>query len=538
MIVDSAIYRDGQRITAPDSLAELNAACNSGAGIAWIGLYRPDAQEFAAVAREFDLHELAVEDAVKAHQRPKLERYGDALFLVLRPARYVEESDTVEFGEVHVFAGPQFVITIRHSEAPDLAAVRHRLEDRPDLLLRGSGAIVHAILDQVVDDYEPVVAGVQNDIDEIEDDVFDGSPTVSRRIYELSREVIEFQRATKPLLPILAELMSEPAMDEEERRYLRDVRDHSLRIQEQVDWFSRAAAEHPQRQPHAGDEGAQRGGQHDERRRQEDLRLGGDLLRTHVRRHDLRHELRAHARTRVGARIPLALLLMVAHLRRPLRDVQSPRLDLTACVLWLGQDGSPSAHPSVAPVRSSSMRFHAEDLLLAGATGGHFSTDAAWWRIEIIGGDHAPGHLLVRDDARRDAGLSRGGTDDDVRFRSLVADTLNQMLHDLGDDALIDALRSSDALRIERLTHSATKEQRCSRTRPGFGVPPPATAMSESRRESPVLAVLIILAVAELARAHAARGASAANSRPPSETGAGQPEPHRPAQPLALRSST
>ena len=237
MIVDRAIYRDGQRITAPDSLADLNAACHNGAGIAWIGLYRPDAQEFAAVAREFDLHELAVEDAVKAHQRPKLERYGDALFLVLRPARYVEESDTVEFGEVHVFAGPQFVITIRHSEAPNLAEVRHRLEDRPDLLLRGSGAIVHAILDQVVDDYEPVVAGVQNDIDEIEDDVFDGSPTVSRRIYELSREVIEFQRATKPLLPILAELMSEPAMDEEEHRYLRDVKDHSLRIQEQVTGF-------------------------------------------------------------------------------------------------------------------------------------------------------------------------------------------------------------------------------------------------------------------------------------------------------------
>ena len=104
------------------------------------------------------------------------------------------------------------------------------------------------------------------------------------------------------------------------------------------------------------------------------------------------------------------------------------------------------------------MLFHTEDLLLAGASGGRFSTDAAWWRIEIIGGDHAPGHLLVRDDARRGARLSRGGTDDDVRFRSLVADTLNQMLHDLGDDALIDALRGSEALRLERLTYSATKD--------------------------------------------------------------------------------
>ncbi|MDW5595265.1 magnesium/cobalt transporter CorA [Conexibacter stalactiti] len=237
MIVDRAIYRDGRRMPAPESLAELNSACRSGEGIAWIGLYRPSAEEFAHVANEFDLHDLAVEDAVKAHQRPKLERYGDALFLVLRPARYVDATETVEFGEVHVFAGPQFVITVRHSEAPDLASVRHKLETRPDLLQRGSVAIVHAILDQVVDDYEPVVAGVQNDVDEIEDDVFDGSANASRRIYELSREVIGFERATKPLVVILDALMSEHGMGDEERRYLRDVRDHAVRIEERVAGF-------------------------------------------------------------------------------------------------------------------------------------------------------------------------------------------------------------------------------------------------------------------------------------------------------------
>lgn len=237
MIVDRAIYRDGCRTTAPDTLAAINSACHNGAGIAWIGLYRPDAAEFAAVAHEFGLHELVVEDAVKAHQRPKLERYGDALFLVLRPARYVDETETVEFGEVHVFAGPQFVITVRHSEAPDLARVRHSLESRPDLLQRGSTAIVHAILDRVVDDYEPVVAGLQNDIDEIEDEVFDGSPSVSRRIYDLAREVIGFQRATKPLLAILDGMMAAEHADDEERRYLRDVKDHALRIEEQVAGF-------------------------------------------------------------------------------------------------------------------------------------------------------------------------------------------------------------------------------------------------------------------------------------------------------------
>jgi magnesium transporter len=237
VIVDRAIYRDGRRFAAPDDLDELFEACRDGGGIAWIGLYRPSVEEFTAVAREFELHGLAVEDAVNAHQRPKLERYGDTLFLVLRPARYVDETETVEFGEVHVFAGPQFVITVRHSEAPDLAIVREKLEARPELLRRGTGAIVHAILDCVVDDYAPVVAGIENDVDEIEDDVFDGSPHVSRRIYELAREVIVFQRATKPLVAVLDELMHATDCDGEERRYLRDVQDHALRIQEQATGF-------------------------------------------------------------------------------------------------------------------------------------------------------------------------------------------------------------------------------------------------------------------------------------------------------------
>jgi magnesium transporter len=236
-IVDCAIYRDGQRTEAPESLDELFDACRKGDGIAWLGLCRPTAEEFAVVAREFELHPLAVEDAVNAHQRPKLERYGDTLFLVLRPARYIDETETVEFGEVHVFAGPHFVITVRHGNPPNLAGVRRRLETRPDLLQRGTVAIVHAILDRVVDEYEPVVDGIENDIDEIEDEVFDGNPHVSRRIYELAREVIGFQRATKPLAPILDGLMRACHADEEERRYLRDVQDHALRIQEQAAGF-------------------------------------------------------------------------------------------------------------------------------------------------------------------------------------------------------------------------------------------------------------------------------------------------------------
>jgi magnesium transporter len=237
MIVDRAIYRDGRRTAEPDDFAALHAACQTEGAVAWLGLYEPSKEEFSSVAREFGLHELAVEDAVKAHQRPKHERYGDTLFLVLRPARYVDETETVLFGEVAIFVGPQFVITVRHGEAPELGPVRRRLEARADLLRRGTLAIVYAIVDHVVDGYQPVVAGLENDIDEIEDEVFDASPTVSRRIYELTREVIAFQRATAPLEGILARLMEEAGVDEEERRYLRDVHDHAIRVHEQAHAF-------------------------------------------------------------------------------------------------------------------------------------------------------------------------------------------------------------------------------------------------------------------------------------------------------------
>jgi magnesium transporter len=237
VIVDRAIYRDGRRLAEPGDLSGMGEACQDRDDVGWVALYRPTEQEFADVVHEFDLPQRSVEDAVRAHQRPKLERYGDTLFCVLRPARYVDETEDVEFSEVHVFAGPGFVVTVRHGEAPDLAAVREALETRPDLLRRGPVVILHAILDRVVDDYARVVAGVGNDVDEIEDEVFGGHPDVSRRIYALSRHVIAFQRATKPLAPMLARLMSQPDIGDEEARYLRDVQDHALRIQEQVDAF-------------------------------------------------------------------------------------------------------------------------------------------------------------------------------------------------------------------------------------------------------------------------------------------------------------
>ena len=186
------------------------------------------------------MHELAVEDAIKAHQRPKIERYGDTLFVVLKPARYLDAPEEVEFGEVHVFVGRDFVITVRHGEAPALAEVRSRLEGEPDLLRLGPEAILYAIMDRVVDGYAPVVDGLENDIDEIEVEVFSGNPGVTRRIYELSREVIEFQRATKPLTGMLARLIAgfeKYDVDTELQRYVRDVQDHVVQVVERVEGF-------------------------------------------------------------------------------------------------------------------------------------------------------------------------------------------------------------------------------------------------------------------------------------------------------------
>jgi magnesium transporter len=246
-VVSSAIYRDGRRIDSPATLAETYQRLRQEPdAMAWIGLYRPAEAQLLAVAEEFGLHELAVEDAIVAHQRPKLERYGDTLFVVLRAARYLDDVEEVDFGELHLFVGRNFVLTVRHGQAPDLPAVRRRMEDEPELLCRGPEAILYAILDAVVDGYAPVIAGLQNDIDEIETQVFGGDPSVSRRIYELSREVIEFQRATRPLLDILAGLTAgfdKYGTDDELRRYLADVADHATTAAERVDVFRQILAD-------------------------------------------------------------------------------------------------------------------------------------------------------------------------------------------------------------------------------------------------------------------------------------------------------
>jgi magnesium transporter len=238
-VINNAVYADGHRVASPSSLLEtFEVLRDTPDTMAWIGLYRPDADQFGALAREFGLHELAVEDAVTAHQRPKLERYGETLFVVLRTARYVDQIEEVDFGEVHVFIGPDFVITVRHSEAPDLASARRRMENDPELLRRGPEAVLYAILDEVVDRYQPVLDGLDNDVEEIETQVFRGDPSASRRIYELTREVIEFQRAARSLAGMLDGLsrgFGKYRVDEELQRYLRDVADHNTLVVERLD---------------------------------------------------------------------------------------------------------------------------------------------------------------------------------------------------------------------------------------------------------------------------------------------------------------
>lgn len=238
-MVDSAIYANGVRVASPTTLAETYGALDrTPGGVAWIGLYRPTEQELMSLAEEFNLHPLAIEDAIVAHQRPKLERYDTVLFVVLKAANYLDVPEEVDFGELHLFVGPNFVITVRHSESPDLSHVRQRMEGEPELLALGAQAILYAIIDAVVDAYSPVVAGLANDIDEIETQVFGGDALVSRRIYELSREVIDFQRATHPLSAVMLALERGTAkygVTQELERRLRDVADHLTQVNERVD---------------------------------------------------------------------------------------------------------------------------------------------------------------------------------------------------------------------------------------------------------------------------------------------------------------
>jgi magnesium transporter len=241
VIVDCAVYQNGERTEQINDLRKAYELGSSGDGrFVWIGLHDPAPEELDSVAREFDLHELAAEDATKPHQRPKLEVYGDTVFVVLRTVHYEEREEQVETGEVMIFAGPGFVITVRHGPYADLHPVRTWVEERPELLRCGPGAVVHAVIDRIVDEYEPVADAVDEDIEEAENEVFSPERTnPTGRIYGLQREVLELHRAVAPLVQPLRRLVSGEFdfVTDELKHYFADVFDHVVRTNERVETF-------------------------------------------------------------------------------------------------------------------------------------------------------------------------------------------------------------------------------------------------------------------------------------------------------------
>src|SRR5215216_5018379 len=240
MIADNTLYVDGRRAAQPPSLQKTYEALRQlDDAVAWIDLYKPTQEEFESVAQELELPPRVREDAIKAQQRPKLVRYGDSLFVVLKTARYLDEPEKVDFSEVHVLVGNDFVVTVRYEGISALDEVRRRLEGEPELLRQGPQPILHEIMDQIVDDYEPVLEGLGTDIQEVEGEVFGGNAGVSQRIYELSRELVQFQGAISPLARTLERIAErdEHDIDPELRSYLRDLHDRVLRVEEPTKGF-------------------------------------------------------------------------------------------------------------------------------------------------------------------------------------------------------------------------------------------------------------------------------------------------------------
>ncbi|WP_430382430.1 magnesium/cobalt transporter CorA [Streptomyces sp. P10-4] len=247
-VVNCVTYQDGVRVPGCADLVDaVRLVRKAGEGFVWLGLHEPTDREFAGIAELFDLHPLAVEDAVEAHQRPKLEHYGDTLFAVFKTVCYVEHeqltatSEVVDTGEIMVFVGKDFVVTVRHGRHGSLGPLREELETDPQQLAKGPAAVLHAIADHVVDEYLSVTDAVQADIDQVETEVFseNGARVDPGRIYQMKRELLELKRAVVPLSRPMEELATRPirVVDPEIQTYFRDVFDHLIRAKEQIAAF-------------------------------------------------------------------------------------------------------------------------------------------------------------------------------------------------------------------------------------------------------------------------------------------------------------
>jgi magnesium transporter len=237
VIVDCALYQDGKRLEGDRTLAEAHdhAVATPGAFV-WIGLFEPTFEEFEDVQAVLGLHPLAVEDAVHAHQRPKIEQFDDTQFIVLITARYVDTNEVVELGEVMLFLAEHFVVSVRHGQAATLGEARRHLESDPERLAWGPAAVLHTVMDRVVDQYEEVLTGIDNDVDEIESQVFAGGRhNHAERIFRLKREVLDFRKGVRPLVEPLERYAER--LDDEMKAYYRDVHDHLARVNEHLDTY-------------------------------------------------------------------------------------------------------------------------------------------------------------------------------------------------------------------------------------------------------------------------------------------------------------
>lgn len=240
MIVDCAVYEGGVRRGGNLDIADAFEAGRAPDAFVWIGLYEPTADEFRQVQDELQLHPLAVEDAVRAHQRPKLDVFDGTCFTVVKTAHYNDEEERIEKGEIHIFSGDGFVVTVRHGDLCPLDSARRALERESGLLVLGPGSVVYAVLDEVVDSYQLVVDGVEHDIDQLEAEVFaPGRSNAAERIFRLKREVLDFGRSVAPLIDVLTRIVRNQVprecFHEGLSEYFRDIEDHALRIEGRVE---------------------------------------------------------------------------------------------------------------------------------------------------------------------------------------------------------------------------------------------------------------------------------------------------------------
>jgi magnesium transporter len=237
-VVNCAVYTDGRRMTDID-VKEIQGALQAQQGFIWIGLHEPEEDVLREVQRQFGLHDLAIEDAHLAHQRPKLERYGDGLFIVLRTAQMNIQQHHIDFGETHLFVGPRYVVSVRHGSTLSYRDLRSGCERTPQLLRKGPGFVLYALMDFIVDQYFPVIDALEDELQELEERIFgeNFSRDISRRIYELRREVLEVKRAVSPLVDVTNRLMriDDEIIPDDTRPYFRDVYDHVIRINDMLD---------------------------------------------------------------------------------------------------------------------------------------------------------------------------------------------------------------------------------------------------------------------------------------------------------------